>query len=151
MSAGQLSVHLPQLTQTSSSKSCFIVKCSSWLTPKLSCSSILGIIDNFPALAGKKKIITEITPLIPYFIWSMLPLALGNVFVAALMAKERYRAVPWLVGIALAYGLTLVWLANAAEPPPPQSIILTLGGFNLLFLGAAAALARRYAATPTGR
>jgi O-antigen/teichoic acid export membrane protein len=116
---------------------------AAWLLP--------GLIDAFPALAAKKKVVTEITPLIPYFIWGMLPLALGNVFVAALMAKEQYRAVPWLVGIALLYGLTLAWLANAVEPPSAQAIILTLGGFNLVFLGTAAALARRYAATPTGR
>ncbi|MDP7179252.1 MAG: hypothetical protein QF749_13280, partial [Verrucomicrobiota bacterium] len=116
---------------------------AAWLLP--------GIIDHFPTLAAKKKIVTEITPLIPYFIWSMLPLALGNVFVAALLAKERYCAVPWLVGIAFAYGLTLAWLANTAAPPSQQTIILTLGGFNLAFLGTAAALARRYAAAPESR
>ena len=81
----------------------------------------------------------------------MLPLALANVFVAALLAKERYRAVPWLVGIAVTYGLTLAWLANTAEPPSQQTIILTLGGFNLAFLGTAAALAKRYAASPESR
>ncbi|HJO09310.1 MAG TPA: hypothetical protein QGH16_05630 [Verrucomicrobiota bacterium] len=116
---------------------------AAWLLP--------SIIDNFPTLAGKKKIITEITPLIPYFIWSMLPLALGNVFVAALLAKQRYRTVPWLVGIALAYGLTLAWLANSAELPSPRTIILTLGGFNLTYLGTSAALAKLYAATPECR
>lgn len=116
---------------------------AAWLLP--------GLIDVFPALTAKKKIVTEITPLIPYFIWSMLPLALGNVFVAALMAREQYRAVPWLVGIALLYGLTLAWLASTVEPPSAQAIILTLGGFNLAFLGTAAALARRYAATPESR
>jgi len=132
---------------------------AAWLLP--------GLIDLFPVLAAKKKIVTEITPLIPYFIWSMLPLALANVFVAALMARERYRAVPWLVATAIAYGLTLVWLTKTAYapttlenwmgfwyttdaiPPPPHTIILTLGGFNLAFLGTAAALARRYAVTTT--
>ncbi|MEE2946967.1 MAG: hypothetical protein VX392_01490 [Verrucomicrobiota bacterium] len=109
------------------------------------------IADHFSALAAKKKILTEIASLIPYFIWSMLPLALGNVFVAALLAQERYRAVPWLVGIAVTYGLTLAWLASTAEPPSQQTIILTVGGFNLVFLGTAAALARHYAAMPTGR
>ena len=116
---------------------------AAWLLP--------DIVDRFPALAAKKKILTEITPLIPYFVWSMLPLALANVFVAALLAKERYRAVPWLVGIAFIYGLTLAWLANTAEPPSQQTIILTLGGFNLAFLGTAAALARRYAPSPESR
>ena len=109
------------------------------------------IADRFSALAAKKKILTEIASLIPYFIWSMLPLALGNVFVAALMARERYRAVPWLVGIAVIYGLTLAWLASTAEPPSQQTIILTLGGFNLAFLGTSAALAKRYAAPPECR
>ena len=116
---------------------------AAWLLP--------DIADRFSALAAKKKIVTEITPLIPYFVWSMLPLALGNVFVAALLAKERYRAVPWLVGIAVAYVLTLAWLANTAEPPSQQTIILTLGGFNLAFLGTAAALARRYIPSPESR
>ena len=113
---------------------------AAWLLP--------DIADRFSILATKKKIITEIASLIPYFIWSMLPLALGNVFVAALLAQERYRAVPWLVGIAVAYGLTLAWLANTAEPPSQKTIILTLGGFNLAFLCTAATLARRYASSP---
>jgi len=113
---------------------------AAWLLP--------DIADRFSILATKKKIITEIASLIPYFIWSMLPLALGNVFVAALLAQERYRAVPWLVGIAVAYGLTLAWLANTVEPPSQQTIILTLGGFNLAFLCTAATLARRYASSP---
>lgn len=113
---------------------------AAWLLPDMA--------DRFSILAAKKKIITEIASLIPYFIWSMLPLALGNVFVAALLAQERYRAVPWLVGIAVAYGLTLAWLANTAEPPSQQTIILTLGGFNLVFLCTAATLARRYASSP---
>ena len=113
---------------------------AAWLLPDMA--------DRFSILAAKKKIITEIASLIPYFIWSMLPLALGNVFVAALLAQERYRAVPWLVGIAVAYGLTLAWLANTAEPPSQQTIILTLGGFNLAFLCTAATLARRYASSP---
>jgi len=116
---------------------------AAWLLP--------DIADRFSALASKKKILTETASLIPYFIWSMLPLALGNVFVAALLARERYRAVPWLVGIAVIYGLTLSWLANTAAPPSQQTIILTLGGFNLAFLGTAAALARRYAASPESR
>ena len=38
-----------------------------------------------------------------------------------------------------------------AAPPSQQTIILTLGGFNLAFLGTAAALARRYAASPESR
>jgi hypothetical protein len=88
---------------------------------------------------------------IPHFIWSIFPLALGNAFVAALLARERYRAVPWLVGIAVIYGLILAWLANTAEPPSQQTIILTLGGFNLAFLGTSAALAKRYAASPESR
>ncbi len=116
---------------------------AAWLLP--------DIADRFSALASKKKILTETASLIPYFIWSMLPLALGNVFVAALLARERYRAVPWLVGIAVIYGLTLSWLASTDEPPSQQTIILTLGGFNLAFLGTAAALARRYAASPKSR
>ena len=52
MSAGQWSVQRPQRTQTSSSKSCFCVKCSSWLTPKCSCSSMLAISGSLPLEPG---------------------------------------------------------------------------------------------------
>ena len=114
----------------------------------LACSGVAwlipSIIDRFDALAANREALTDIAALMPFFVWSMLPLALANVFVAALMARERYRAVPWLVAIAIAYGLTLALLANTAEPPSQQTIILTLGGFNLVFLGTAAALAKRY-------
>ena len=121
----------------------------------LACSGVAwlipSIIDRFDALAANREALTDIAALMPFFVWSMLPLALGNVFVAALLARERYRAVPWLVGIAVIYGLTLALLANTAEPPSQQTIILTLGGFNLAFLGTAAALAKRYAASPKNR
>ena len=134
----------------------------------LACSgaawALPSILNHFDALTARREALADIVALIPFFVWSMLPLALANVFVAALMARERYRAVPWLVAIAIAYGLTLVWLTKTAYspttleswmgfwyttdaiPPSQQTIILTLGGFNLAFLGTAAALAKRYAA-----
>ena len=51
MSAGHCSVQRPQRTQTSSSKSCLAEKCSIWLTPKCSCSSMSLIIGILPGAA----------------------------------------------------------------------------------------------------
>ena len=114
----------------------------------LACSGVAWLIpdiaDYFDASAAKQQTLNDIAAIVPHFVWSMLPLALANVFVAALLARERYRAVPWLVGIAVAYGLTLAWFTNATETQSQQTIILTLGGFNLVFLGAVAALAKLY-------
>ena len=84
--------------------------------------------------------------LLPYFVWSMFPLALANVYVAALLAKEQYGGVPILVAVAAVYAIALLWLTNKTEPPTQQTIILTLGGFNLAYLVIARHLAKRLVA-----
>ena len=75
----------------------------------------------------------------------MLPLALANVYVAALLAKEQYRGVTMLVAVAVVYAVALFWLAIKPEPPNQQTIVLTLGGFNLIYLGVANRLDKRLA------
>ncbi|MED6314839.1 MAG: hypothetical protein VX704_07375 [Verrucomicrobiota bacterium] len=112
---------------------------------------IPNIAGDLPGLAARADILAEVAPLIPYFTWSMLPLSLANVFVAALLARERYRAVPWLVGVAVAYGLALAWLSNDASHSSQKTIILTLGGFNLVYLGTAVYFARHYTTSPESR
>ncbi|HAL04727.1 MAG TPA: hypothetical protein DCP58_06420, partial [Verrucomicrobiales bacterium] len=83
--------------------------------------------------------------LLPFFVWGMLPLALANVYVVALLAKEQYQGVPLLVSVAVVYAVALLWLAIKPEPPNQQTIVLTLGGFNLIYLGVANRLANRLA------
>lgn len=43
-------------------------------------------------------------PLVPWFVWSILFLVLGNVLVQNLLARERFAIVPWLVLIAAGFG-----------------------------------------------
>ena len=111
---------------------------AAWLLP--------SVLSNLPSLASKQKVIAEIALLLPYFVWSMFPLALANVYVAALLAKEQYGGVPTLVAVAAIYAIALLWLTNKTEPPTQQTIILTLGGFNLAYLVIARHLAKRLVA-----
>jgi O-antigen/teichoic acid export membrane protein len=73
------------------------------------------------------------TPLVPWFAWCMLPLTLATVLIDALLARAQYRAVPWLVAVAIAYGVTLYFRHGTF-----QIVIQTLGIFSLLLLGVCA-------------
>ena len=83
-----------------------------------------------------------IAPLLPWFAWCMLPLTLTNVLINHLLARSRYRAVSWLLAVALAYTVVLIVVARSVEAAEAMHgfklIVQTLGGFNLLLLGIAA-------------
>lgn len=72
-------------------------------------------------------------PLLPWFAWSMVPLALANVLINDLMARSRFVASPWLALVAVGYGVTLAFNHDSFK-----QVILILGGFNLLLLLVAA-------------
>lgn len=72
-------------------------------------------------------------PLLPWFAWSMVPLALANVLVNNLLARERFYAVPWLALVAAAYGLTLTLFHDSF-----LTVIKILGLFNMTFLAVTA-------------
>ena len=114
---------------------CTICSLAAWLLP--------SITEHIDTLSQRQKAITEITNLIPYFIWSMLPLALANVYIAALLAKEKYKGIPLLVIIALSYAIALIWLSNKPTTPNNETIILTLGAFNLIYLSTARYLTKQ--------
>jgi O-antigen/teichoic acid export membrane protein len=81
-------------------------------------------------------------PLVPWFVWGMLPLTLANVLVGNLLAHERFAAVPWLLLVAAGYGVTL-WLRVPAFQAAEQwtafkMIVHTLGLFSLLLLAVSA-------------
>ena len=114
---------------------CVTCTLAAWLLP--------SITENISTLAQRQNTITEITKIIPYFIWSMLPLTLANVYIAALLAKEKYKGIPLLILIAFAYAFALIWLSSKANTPSSQTIILTIGAFNLLYLGATKCLSRQ--------
>jgi len=80
-----------------------------------------------------------ITPLVPWFAWCMLPLTLANVILNNLLAREKFRIVPWLVIVTLAYGATLLGVANHLASGEILSgfktIVQILGCFSALLLG----------------
>jgi O-antigen/teichoic acid export membrane protein len=83
------------------------------------------------------------TPLVPWFAWCMLPLTLSMVLVNSLMARKNFSAVPWLVLVAIGYGVALSMVGrHAGSLPDTQAglrmMIQTLGVFNLLLLGVCA-------------
>jgi O-antigen/teichoic acid export membrane protein len=100
----------------------------------------------FPSLpllvmGGKKYLVAA--PLVTWFAWCMLPLTLSMVLVNSLMARSRFAAVPWLVLVAIGYGIALdVVGRHAGSLADTQAglrmMIQTLGVFNLLLFGVCA-------------
>ena len=77
-------------------------------------------------------------PLVPWFAWCMLPLSLANVLIGHLLARERFQAVPWLLLVAIGYGVAL-WARQDAFRSVPEAdgfrmVVATLGVFSLLLL-----------------
>lgn len=77
-------------------------------------------------------------PLLPWFAWGMVPLALANVLLNDLLARSQFRVVPWLVVLVILYALALTRFHDSF-----LTVIRMLGGFNLAFLGATLFFARR--------
>lgn len=84
----------------------------------------------------------RVAPLVPWFGWCMLPLTLANVLIGNLLARGRFAAVPWLLLVALGYGVTLVLRVPAFRAAEQElafrMVIQTLGAFSLLLLTVAA-------------
>lgn len=82
-------------------------------------------------------------PLVPWFAWSFLPLTLAQVMINSLMARARFSAVPWLVLVAIGYGIALSFVGRhcggAADTISGfRSMIQTIGLFNLVMFGVCA-------------
>jgi len=95
-----------------------------------------------PLIMGGKKYLAA-TPLVPWFAWCMLPLAVSQVMVNSLMARSRFSAVPWLLAVAVGYGFTLSAVGhhwgNAANTFSGfRMMIQTIGIFNLMLFGVCA-------------
>jgi len=91
----------------------------------------------------KPVYIATASPLVPWFAWCMLPLTLSFVLVNSLMARSKFSAVPWLVLVAVGYGIALAMVGrHAGSMADTQAglrmMIQTLGVFNLLLLGVCA-------------
>ena len=82
-------------------------------------------------LAYNSTYVAEAVKLLPWYAGAMVPLALANVMVNDLLARERYGVVPWMVLLAIGYGFTLPWMLNH-HPGKIEVVLQTLGAFNLL-------------------
>ncbi len=84
-------------------------------------------------LVYKSGDVSETMRLIPWYAGAMVPLALANVLVNDLLARARFRVVPAMVVLAVAYGFTLVHMLNRF-PGRLEVVLQTLGAFNFLLL-----------------
>ncbi len=75
--------------------------------------------------------------LIPWYAGAMVPLAMANVLVNDLLARSKFRVVPFMVVLAVAYGFALAFLLNHF-PGRLEILLQTLTVFNLLLLGVCA-------------
>ena len=66
--------------------------------------------------------------MLPWYAGAMVPLALANVLVNDLLARSRFQIVPFLVLLAMFYGLALTQYHDSFV-----TVLKTLGIFNSLF------------------
>lgn len=92
-------------------------------------ASALSLLAPLALGMGIRPSFASFAPLLPWYAWAMVPLALANVLISDLMARSRFAASPWLALVAAGYGITL-WCYH----PSFKQVILILGGFNLLLM-----------------
>jgi O-antigen/teichoic acid export membrane protein len=60
----------------------------------------------------------EAAPLLPWFMWAMVPVTLYNVLINNLIAKERWAVIPWSGILPIAYAVTLYFFLDRTHLPP---------------------------------
>ena len=75
--------------------------------------------------------------LLPWYAGAMIPLALSNVMANDLLARARFKVVPFMVIIGVAYAVALPLLLQK-YPSRMEVVLQTLTGFNLLLLAVCA-------------
>ncbi|MHB8521258.1 MAG: lipopolysaccharide biosynthesis protein [Limisphaerales bacterium] len=99
-----------------------------------------------------KPIYWEAAPLVPWFVWCLLPLVLANVLLTNLLARERFAVVPWVMLVAIGYGVALAtmrpWLLSLDAVTAFRAVVQTLGAFSLLLLAISAWFTRGGRRTP---
>jgi peptidoglycan biosynthesis protein MviN/MurJ (putative lipid II flippase) len=84
----------------------------------------------------KQSYVADTTALLPWYAGAMVPLALANVLANDLLARGRFRVVPAMVALTIAYGLALPYvLGHSHGQAGLKAVLQTLGLFNLLLLG----------------
>jgi O-antigen/teichoic acid export membrane protein len=86
------------------------------------------------------------SPLVPWFAWALLPVTVANVLVQNILARSRFRVIPWLVLVPALYAAALCWQAPALLQMPVFAafvrVIQTLGLSALLLCAMAAWFSR---------
>lgn len=86
--------------------------------------------------------VSAIMALLPWYVGAMIPLALTNVLVNDLMAREEFKMVPVILLVAVAFGFTLPYVLNHVSKKP-ETVLQLLAAFNLLLLTVCAIAAFR--------
>jgi O-antigen/teichoic acid export membrane protein len=58
------------------------------------------------------------TPLVPWFMWAMVPVTVYNVLINNLIARERWGIIPWAAVLPIAYAVTLYLFLSHTHLPP---------------------------------
>ncbi len=85
----------------------------------------------------KSSYVAATTALLPWYAAAMVPLALANVMVNDLLARNRFGVVPFMVILAASYGFTLPAMLRHF-PGRLEVALQTLGAFNLLLFAVCA-------------
>jgi O-antigen/teichoic acid export membrane protein len=84
-------------------------------------------------LVFKPGYVHDTVALLPWYAGAMVPLALANVLVNDLLARARFRIVPFMVLLAVTYGFTLPYVLNH-YPGRLEVVLQTLTAYNVLML-----------------
>lgn len=84
-------------------------------------------------LVFKANYLSVATGLLPWYAGAMIPLALSNVMVNDLLARGRFKIVPFMVVLAVGYGLALPYMLSHF-PGRIEIAPQTLGVANVLLL-----------------
>lgn len=85
----------------------------------------------------KPEDVTGTVALLPWYTGAMIPLALANVMANDLLARARFKVVPWMTVVGVGYAVTLPLLLKQF-PGRMEVVLQTLAGFNLLLLAVCA-------------
>ena len=78
-------------------------------------------------LMAKPSYVAVTTQLLPWYAAAMVPLCLANVLASNLLGRADFRVVPPMIGLALAYGVTLLFVHGSF-----LQVLQLLGLFNFL-------------------
>jgi O-antigen/teichoic acid export membrane protein len=101
-------------------------------------AGLCTLVPGLPLKIGWGESTVKVKELVPWFAWCMLPLTWSNVLINNLLARERFKVVPWLVLVALGYGAVLLAISGklSTNAPLPMDgfkvVVRTLGVFSSL-------------------